>query len=107
MNTSTSNAVKLSNREFYQQRADAALHRIPGAWEILNATASQRPALEATYPDAAFVVDILMNPFVPEKERCAIRMEAFAAILNGENLADVHRRYDREVANYLSDHNWD
>ena len=28
MNTSTSNAVKLSNREFYQQRADAAL---PGA----------------------------------------------------------------------------
>ena len=107
MNTSTSNAVKLSNREFYQQRADAALRRIPGAWELLNATPESRSTLEAKYPDATFVVDILMNPFVPEKERCAIRMEAFSAILNGENLADIHRRYDRAVANYLSDHNWD
>ena len=101
MNTSTSNAVKLSNRAFYQQRADAALRRIPGAWELLNATPEARASLNAKYPDAAFVVDILMNPFVPEKERCAIRMEAFSAILNGENLADIHQRYDRIRYNKL------
>lgn len=107
MNTSTSNAVKLSNREFYQQRADAALRRVPGAWELLNAPAELKPALEAKYPDAAFVVDILMNPFVPESERCAIRMKAFSAILKGGNPSEIHRRYDRDVEQYLSQHSWD
>ena len=107
MNTSTSNAVKLSNRVFYQQRADAALRRIPRAWELLNASPESRSTLEAKHPDAAFVVDVLMNPFVQEHELGVIRMEAFTAILNGENLADIHRRYDRAVETYLSDHNWD
>lgn len=107
MNTSTSNAVRLSNREFYQQRIDSALCRIPGAWELLNASPDSRSTLEAKYPDVAFAVNILTNPFVQEHELGVIRMEAFAAILNGKNLTDVHRRYDRGVEAYLSDHNWD
>lgn len=106
MNT-TSNAVKLSNREFYQQRVDAALRRIPGAWDILNAPISKRSALETKYPDVAFAVSILSNPFIHNRELGQIRMDAFSSILNGENLADVHRRYDRGVEAYLSDHNWD
>lgn len=107
MNTSTSNSVKLTNREFYRQRRDAALRRIPGAWELMNASPESRPMLEAKYPDAAFAVGILMNPFVPENERGSIRMEAFAALLNGESPADTHRRYDRKIQRYLSQHLWD
>lgn len=107
MNTSTSNAVKLSNREFYRQRIDAALHRIPGAWELLNASPDSRSILEAKYPDATFAVSILSDPFIHNRELGQIRMDAFSSILNDENLADVHRRYDRCVEAYLSDHNWD
>lgn len=64
MNTS-SNARVMSNREFYRQREYAALHRIPGVYELTCSAADQRPGLEKKYPDAAFALYIASNLFFP------------------------------------------
>lgn len=107
MNTSTSNAVVVSNREFFQQREAAALHRIPGVRELLGAYTDQRPALEKKYPDAAFALKIISNPFVPDRELGAIQMEAYSAILNGDPISNVQYKYGRQMDAYVRQHNWD
>ena len=103
----TSNAVQMTNREFFQQRESAALRRIPGVMELLGAYADQRPALEQKYPDAAFALEILSNPFVQDRELGSIRMDAYSAILNGEAITGVHYKYDRQMDAYVARHNWD
>lgn len=103
----TSNAIKMNNQEFFRQREAAALCRIPGIRELLNADPAQRPALEQKYPDAAFALDILSNPFVQDRELGTIRMDAYSAILNGEAIAGVHYKYDRQMDAYVTRHNWD
>lgn len=107
MKTSTSNAVIMSNREFYHQREAAALRRIPGAWELMYASEDLRPILEREYPHAAFALEILTNPFVADRELGAIRMEAYASILDGKNPAEVRRRYESQQEEYLQRHSWD
>lgn len=106
MNT-TSNAVQMTNREFLRQREAAALCRIPGVRELMSAHGDQRSALEQQYPDAAFALDILSNPFVHDRELGSIRMDAYSAILNGEAIAGVHYKYDRQMDAYVTRHNWD
>lgn len=106
MNT-TSNAVQVNNREFFRQREAAALCRIPGVRELMSAKGNQRTTLEQTYPDAAFALEIISNPFIADRELGAIQMEAYSAILNCEPIADVHYNYDRQVDDYLTQHNWD
>lgn len=106
MNT-TSNAVQMNNREFFRQREAAALSRIPGTRELLGADPAQRSAMEQKYPDAAFALDILSNPFVQDRELGSIRMDAYSAILNGETIAGVHYKYDRQMDGYVARHNWD
>lgn len=107
MSTGTSNALKMTNREFFRQREAAALRRIPGVRELLRATAEQRPRLEQKYPDAVFALQIISNPFVNDREAGAIRMEAYAAILEGKAVGDVRYRYDRQMDAYVALHNWD
>ena len=107
MNTATSNAVKMSNKEFFQQRETAALCRIPGVKNSLTASEDQRSSLQAEYPDADFALRIIANPFVPDRELGAIQMEAYSAILNGESIADVRYKYDRQMDAYVARHNWD
>lgn len=106
MNTS-SNAVQMSSREFYRQKETAVLYRISGVRELIGTTADQRSALEQKYPDAAFALDILPNPFVQDRELGSIRMDAYSAILNGEAIATVHYKYDRQMEAYVARHNWD
>lgn len=106
MNT-TSNAIQMTNREFFRQREATALCRIPGVRELMNAQGDQRSALEQEYPDAAFALDILSNPFVQDRELGSIRMDAYSAILNGEAIAGVHYKYDRQMDAYIARHNWD
>ena len=106
MNT-TSNAVQMNNREFFRQREAAALRRIPGVCELMNTKGNQRTTLERKYPDAAFALEIIYNPFIADRELGAIQMEAYSAILNGDAISDVHYRYDRQVDTYMSQHNWD
>lgn len=90
MDISTSNAVVMSNREFFQQRKAAALRRIPGAQELLGPYANQHTVLEKKYPDASFALKIISNTFIPDRELGAIQMEAYSSILNGEAIAGVH-----------------
>ena len=106
MNT-TSNAVQMTNREFFHQREAAALYRIPGVRELMSAQGDLRSALEQKYPDAAFALDILSNPFVQDRELGSIRMDAYSAILNGEAITAVHYKYDRQMDGYVTRHNWD
>lgn len=106
MNT-TSNAVQMTNREFFQQREASALRRIPGVRELMNARDDQRPALEKKYPDAAFALKIISNPFIADRELGSIQMEAYSAILNGETIAGVQFNYNRQMDAYLTQHNWD
>ena len=107
MNRQTSNAVKMTNREFFRQREAAALRRIPGVRELLKANPDHLPALEKKYPDAVFALQIVSNPFVQEREVGAIRMEAYAAILEGQSICDVRYKYDRRMDDYVARHNWD
>ena len=107
MTRQTSNAMQMTNREFFQQRESAALFRIPGARELLRATAEQRPMLKQKYPDAVFALQIISNPFVKDREVGAIRMVAYAAILDGEEISDVRYKYDRQMDAYVARHNWD
>lgn len=107
MNRQTSNAVKMTNREFFRQREDSALCQIPGVRELLRATAEQRPLLERKYPDAVFALQIISNPFVKDREVGAIRMEAYSGILDGEAVADVRYKYERQMDAYVTRHNWD
>ena len=106
MNT-TSNAVKMSSREFFRQREVAALIRIPGVRELMTAHGDLRHTLEQKYPDAAFALDIISNPFVQDRELGSIRMDAYSAILNGEAIAGVRYKYDRQMEAYVARHNWD
>ncbi|MBQ8834215.1 MAG: hypothetical protein IJ001_04745 [Oscillospiraceae bacterium] len=107
MNTATSNAVKMDNREFFRQREAAVLYKIPGVRELITAKGSQRSALQKKYPDADFALKIISNPFIPDRELGAIQMDAYAAILNGEPISSVHYKYDRQMDAYVSRHNWD
>ena len=107
MNRIGSNAVKMTNQEFFRQREAAALCRIPGARELLKANAEQRPALEKKYPEAVFALRIISNPFVKDREVGAIQMEAYAAILDGKAISDIRYKYDRQMDAYVARHNWD
>ena len=107
MSISGNNAVQMSNREFFQQREIAALRRIPGVRELLTAHDAQRPALQKKYPDADFALNIISSPFISDRELGAIQMEAYSSILNGESIADVHYKYDRQMDAYVARHNWD
>lgn len=107
MNRQTSNAVQMTNREFFRQREASALRRIPGVRELLRATADQRPVLEQKYPDAVFALQIISNPFIRDREVGAIQMEAYAAILDGKAISDVRYKYDRQMDAYVARHNWD
>ena len=107
MNRQTSNAVQMTNREFFRQREAAALRRIPGVRELLKANADQRPALEQKYPDAVFALYIISNPFIKDREVGAIQMEAYSAILDGKAIPDVRYKYDRQMEDYVARHNWD
>ena len=106
MNT-TSNAVQVNNREFFRQREAAALCRIPGVRELVSARGNQRSNLEQKYPDAAFALEIISNPFIADRELGAIQMEAYSAILNGDAISGVRYKYSRQVDAYLTQHNWD
>ena len=106
MNT-TSNAVQVNNREFFRQREAAALCRIPGVRELMSAKGNQRSTLEQKYPDAAFALQIVSNPFIPDRELGTIQMEAYSAILNGDAISGVRYKYSRQVEAYLTQHNWD
>lgn len=103
----SSNATAMGNRDFFRQREYAALHRIPGVYEIIHSNADQRPMLEKRYPDASFALYIVSNIFFHDRELTNIHMSAYSDILNGERIADIRFRYNRDMKNYAERHLWD
>lgn len=89
MNTS-SNATVMSNRDFYRQREYAALHRIPGVYELIHSNVDQRSALEKKYPDASFALFIVSNLFFHDRELTNIHMSAYN-LHTGQKLLGVHQ----------------
>ena len=106
MNTSI-NASIMSNREFFRQREYAALHRIPGVYEMVHSNQDQRSILEKKFPDAGFALYIVSNLFFHDRELTNIHMNAYTDILNGERIADIRFRYQREMDAYHQRHLWD
>ena len=106
MNTS-SNATVISNRDFYRQREYAALHLIPGVYELIRSNTDNCPALERKYPDAAFALFIVTNLFFHDRELTNIHMSAYTDLLNGERVADIRFRYEMSMKQYTERHLWD
>ena len=106
MNTTT-NVPVIHTRQYYQEKEAAVLQAIPGMNQLLAAYSEERARLEAEYPEAAFALKIVSDLFFPDRELAAIHMEAYTAILNGEAIADVHFRYDRQMDAYHQRHLWD
>lgn len=76
-------------------------------YTIAKAFDNQLPVLEQKYPDAAFALNISSNLYFHDRELTNIHMNAYSSILKGDPIADVHFRYDKEMAAYHARHNWD
>ena len=88
-------------------REQAAFSTIPGMSELLQASPADKAELESKYPDAAFAVGIASSLFNHNRELSGITQKAYFSILNGENIAGVRFRYDRETDEYWKEHMWD
>lgn len=107
MNTITSIVPVVHTRQYFQEKEAAVLHAIPGMDQLIASYSDERQKLEVLYPDAAFALKIVSDLFFPDRELAAIHMEAYSAILNGENIPDIRFRYQREMDAYHQRHLWD
>lgn len=105
MNTFT--IPTIHTRQYLHEKETAILHTIPGVDLLIGAYSDERQKLELQYPDAAFVLRIVSDLFFPDRELASIHMEAYSAILNGENIPDIQFRYQREMDAYHQRHLWD
>ena len=83
----------IHTRQYLQEKEAAVLYTIPGVDLLLGAYSDERQNLETQYPDAAFALRIVSDLFFPDRELASIHMEAYSAILNGENISDIRFRY--------------
>ena len=74
---------------------------------MIHANADQRPMLEKKYPDAGFTLFIVSNLFFHDRELTDIHMSAYTDILNGDRIADIRFRYERDMKGYVERHLWD
>lgn len=80
---------------------------IPGMNELLQAKPSEAGEMEIRFPDAAFALHTANNLFNHNRELSLITQKAYFSILNGENIASVRFRYERETDEYWKQHMWD
>ena len=106
-NMDTFTIPAIHTRQYLQEKEAAVLHTIPGVDLLLGAYSDERQKLETQYPDAAFALRIVSDLFFPDRELASIHMEAYSAILNGENIPDIRFRYQREMDAYHQRHLWD
>ena len=81
--------------------------KIPGLLEILKAPSETVSELEAEFPDAAFALRTANDLFQHNRELSIITQKAYFSILEGEKIADVRARYDKELTEYWNSHMWD
>lgn len=85
----------------------AVFPTIPGMTRLLRAKPGETEQVEAQYPDAAFALRTANELFHHDRELSLISQRAYLSILEGESIASVRFRYDREMELYVQDHMWD
>ena len=88
-------------------RESAVFPTIPGMTSLMKAHPSQRSDLEAQYPDAAFALRTANELFHHDRELSLINQRAYFSILEGENIASVRHRYNKDMSLYVENHMWD
>ena len=93
--------------EYYRKKELDVFPTIPGMRELLGASEENLGEMEQMYPDAVFALMTANDILSGDRERNAITQQAYFEILQGRNIADVRRRHDKAVDNYLRQHMWD
>ena len=88
-------------------RESAVFPTIPGMDRLLRATPGETDRLEAQYPDAAFALRTAGELFHHDRELSLITQRAYFSILEGDNIASVRHRYNKEMDLYVQQHMWD
>lgn len=90
---------------YYREKERVVFQKIPGMAALIESRFS--PDAVGQYPDAAFACMVADNLLCGDREQSAINQRAYFAILNGEPIANVRFRYDKETGAYLNRHMWD
>lgn len=90
-----------------RQREMNVFRAIPGMKELVHAAPEEAEEMQVRYPDAAFALHTANNLFHHDRELSLITQRAYFSILNGENIASVRFRYQRETDAYWEEHMWD
>lgn len=90
-----------------RDRESAVFRTIPGMTSLLRARPGETDAVEARYPDAAFALRTANELFHHDRELSLITQRAYFSILDGENIASVRHRYNKEMDLYIQAHMWD
>ena len=85
----------------------AVFPTIPGMTHLLKAHPGEMETLQAQYPDAAFVLRTAHELFHHDRELSLINQRAYFSILEGENIASVRHRYNKDMSLYVENHMWD
>ena len=88
-------------------RESAVFPTIPGMTSLMKAHPGERSDLEARYPDAAFALRTANELFHHDRELSLINQRAYFSILEGENIASVRHRYNKDMSAYVESHMWD
>ena len=88
-------------------RESAVFPTIPGMASLMKAHPGERSDLEARYPDAAFALRTANELFHHDRELSLINQRAYFSILEGENIASVRHRYNKDMSLYVENHMWD
>ena len=88
-------------------RESAVFPTIPGMSRILGAQPDEISEVEGRYPDAAFALRTANELFHHDRELSLINQRAYFSILEGENIASVRHRYNKDMSIYVESHMWD
>lgn len=92
--------TKAHTLQEYLDQATPMLMEIPGLLEMLRADGDSYDRLAEKYPDAVFTLIAMNNLFHHDREFSEIHQEAFASILDGENIPSVQFRYSHRMDAY-------
>lgn len=90
-----------------REREMTVFSMIPGMNELLTAKPGEASEIQVRFPDAAFALHAANNLFNHNRELSLITQKAYFSILNGESIASVRSRYERETDAYWKEHLWD
>ena len=88
-------------------RESAVFPTIPGMDRLMRAKPDEAHRLEAQYPDAAFALRTAGELFHHDRELSLITQRAYFSILEGDNIASVRHRYNKDMSLYVENHMWD